>query len=52
MDFPLPADMLSSINSGIINGELKLLALTLQDTTNNRMQDTNNGSIPDVEPQE
>jgi hypothetical protein len=46
MDFPLPADMLSAINSGLINGELKLLALTLQDSTNNRMQDTFNGEIP------
>ena len=38
-DFPLPMDMLYLINQGLLNGELKLLATTISDTTNDRMQD-------------
>ena len=32
-------DMLNLINQGLLNGELKLLATTISDTTNDRMQD-------------
>tara|TARA_R110002051_G_scaffold137204_2_gene209631 strand:+ start:1183 stop:1875 length:693 start_codon:yes stop_codon:yes gene_type:complete len=38
-DFPIPMDMLSLINQGILNGELTLLSGTQSDTTNDRMQD-------------
>ena len=38
-DFPIPMDMLSLINQGILNGELALLSGTQSDTTNDRMQD-------------
>lgn len=38
-DFPIPMDMLSQINTGILNGELKMLAGTTSDTENDRMQD-------------
>ena len=37
--FPIPIDMLNLINSGLINGELQLLAGTFSDTENDRMQD-------------
>jgi len=43
-DFPIPMDMLNLINQGILNGELKLLATSLSDTTNDRMQDM--GGMP------
>lgn len=36
-DYPIPMDMLQSINSGIINGELRLLGITASDSTNDRM---------------
>ena len=36
-EYPLPADMLQSINSGIIQGELRLLGITVSDSTNDRM---------------
>ena len=36
-EYPIPADMLQAINSGIIQGELKLLGITVSDTTNDRM---------------
>jgi hypothetical protein len=42
-DFPLPMDMLNLINQGILNGELKLLATSMSDTTNDRTQDTGGG---------
>tara|TARA_R110000787_G_scaffold286343_1_gene404278 strand:- start:1812 stop:2504 length:693 start_codon:yes stop_codon:yes gene_type:complete len=38
-EYPLPLDMLNMINSGIINGELGLLAGSFSDTSNDRMQD-------------
>ena len=38
-DFPLPMDMVNMINSGILNGELRLLSGTMSDTENDRMQD-------------
>ena len=37
--FPIPMDMLSLINQGLINGELALLAGSFSDTENDRMQD-------------
>ena len=43
-DFPIPMDMLSQINQGILNGELKMLAGTTSDTENDRQQD--GGGIP------
>ena len=36
-DYPIPMDMLQSINSGIINGELRLLGITVSDSANDRM---------------
>jgi hypothetical protein len=36
-DYPIPMDMLQAINSGIIQGELKLLGITASDSTNDRM---------------
>ena len=38
--FPIPADMIAAITSGLINGELKLLISTLVDDENDRQQDT------------
>ena len=38
--FPIPADMIGAITSGLVNGELKLLISTLVDDENNRQQDT------------
>lgn len=38
--FPIPADMISAITSGLANGELKLLVSTLVDDENDRQQDT------------
>jgi hypothetical protein len=38
-EFPIPMDMLSLINTGILAGELKMLAGTTSDTENDRMQD-------------
>ena len=37
--FPIPADMISQISAGLINGELKLLVSTLVDDENDRQQD-------------
>lgn len=37
--YPLPADMVAAISSGLINGELKLLLSPFNDTENNRQQD-------------
>lgn len=42
-DFPIPMDMISQINNGILAGELKMLAGTVTDTENDRMQD---GTVP------
>ena len=43
-EFPIPLDMLNQINSGILAGELKMLAGTISDTENDRMQDGNSAS--------
>ena len=45
-DFPLPMDILSAINAGILNGELRLLAGTASDTENDRAQDPQ--TLPDI----
>ena len=37
--FPIPLDMISQINTGILAGELKMLVGTSSDTENDRMQD-------------
>tara|TARA_R100000900_G_scaffold16006_1_gene14062 strand:+ start:5569 stop:6282 length:714 start_codon:yes stop_codon:yes gene_type:complete len=39
IDYPIPMDMVQAINSGILAGELRLLAGTLSDTLNDRSQD-------------
>ena len=46
--FPIPMDMLSLINQGIIAGELQLLSGSFSDTENDRMQDpkTVRGAAP------
>ena len=44
-DYPIPMDMLSQINQGILSGELALLSSTKSDTTNDRMQD-----VPTTQP--
>lgn len=38
--FPIPADMISLITTGLTNGELKFLVSTLVDDENDRQQDT------------
>ena len=38
-DYPLPADMLSAINMGLLQGELQLLSSTPTDKELNRQQD-------------
>jgi hypothetical protein len=43
-NFPMPMDMVQTVNQGIINGELKLLVGTTSDTLNDRNQDP--GSMP------
>jgi hypothetical protein len=37
--FPMPMDMVQSINAGMMNGELRLLAGTFSDTSADRVQD-------------
>ena len=46
--FPIPMDMLSLINQGILAGELQLLSGSFSDTENDRMQDpkTIRGTAP------
>tara|TARA_R110000851_G_scaffold44262_3_gene108986 strand:+ start:225 stop:932 length:708 start_codon:yes stop_codon:yes gene_type:complete len=46
--FPIPMDMLSLINSGLVSGELQLLSGSFSDTENDRMQDpkTIRGAAP------
>lgn len=50
--FPMPMDMVQAITTGMANGELRLLAGTFSDTTNDRNQDL--GPIPQTnqQPQE
>jgi len=38
-DFPIPMDMIQRINQGILAGELKVIAGTVSDLENDRMQD-------------
>ena len=38
-NYPIPMDMIQQINQGILAGELALLAGTMSDTINDRMQD-------------
>ena len=44
-EYPLPMDMLQMITSGILNGEMRVLAGTSSDTTNDAAQD-GVGSLP------
>jgi len=44
-DFPIPMDMISQINNGILAGELKMLSGTTSDTENDRMQDGTVSSV-------
>jgi hypothetical protein len=39
MDFPMPMDLVDAVTRGIVEGTLKLLPLTVSDTTNDTMQD-------------
>ena len=48
-DFPIPMDMLQSINNGVLAGELRLLAGTSPDSENDRMQDMK-GAAPQTNP--
>ena len=48
-EFPIPMDMLQSINNGVLAGELRLLAGTFSDTENDRMQDMK-GPAPQTNP--
>jgi len=48
--FPMPMDMVQAITSGMINGELRLLAGTFSDTSADRSQDNPN-SIPQINQQ-
>ena len=38
-DFPIPMDMLQMITNGLMSGELMMLSSTVNDTTNDTMQD-------------
>lgn len=44
-EYPLPMDMLQMLTAGILNGEMKMLAVTSSDTTNDAAQDAP-GQIP------
>ena len=44
-EYPLPMDMLQMLTTGILNGEMKLLAVTTSDTTNDAAQESP-GQIP------
>jgi hypothetical protein len=37
--FPMPADMVSAVTAGMMNGELKILGMSFTDTTADRSQD-------------
>ena len=49
-EYPLPADMLQAINAGFMNGELRMLGLTISDTTNDRMIGNVGGDMSAVPP--
>ena len=42
MDFPIPMDMVQIITQGIMSGELMMLASSINDTTNDTLQDKGN----------
>ena len=45
-DYPIPMDMITRINQGILSGELQLLSTSQSDTSNDRMQDPSRAQIP------
>ena len=49
-EYPLPADMLQAINAGFMNGELRMIGLTVSDTTNDRMIGSVGGDMNAVPP--
>ena len=42
-DFPIPMDMLQTITQGIMSGELMMLSTSVNDTTNDTLQDQGQG---------
>jgi len=46
MDFPIPMDMLQTITQGIMSGELMMLASSVNDTTNDTLQDQGRPAAP------
>jgi len=42
MDFPLPADLVEALTTGLVKGTFQLLPMTVSDTTNDTMQQTMN----------
>jgi len=46
MDFPIPMDMLQTITQGIMSGELMLLSGSINDTTNDTLQDQGSPAAP------
>ena len=46
MDFPIPMDMLQTITQGIMSGELMLLSGSINDTTNDTLQDQGRPATP------
>jgi hypothetical protein len=46
MDFPIPMDMIQIITQGIMSGELMMLASSMNDTTNDTMQDQGKPAAP------
>tara|TARA_R110000824_G_scaffold86175_1_gene213499 strand:+ start:675 stop:1412 length:738 start_codon:yes stop_codon:yes gene_type:complete len=51
-DYPIPMDMLALINQGILAGELTLLASTMSDIQNDRMQDPGSHISPQQTPKQ
>ena len=49
--FPIPMDMLSLINQGLLNGELNMLANTASDTSNDRLQESSGALKSKPQPQ-
>jgi hypothetical protein len=45
-DYPIPMDMITMINQGILSGELTLLSSSMSDTYNDRMQDVQTKQQP------
>jgi len=46
IDFPIPMDMLQTITQGIMSGELMMLASSVNDTTNDTLQDQGRPAAP------